>query len=195
MSATGVPQGPSFVVQYISSQAAVAFSDPTKYPDWAHIIGAGSTVLTNEDGTSVTITTDATEPQALIPGPFKAFTSTTATRVRMGNGDPPAMVSLGTNAPMTLVTPAATATFTGTANNIYEYDTTGGAITANIPSAASAGAGARIGFVNVSTSTNAVTIAPASGNVNGATTNATLLAASRAKTTLQSDGTAWFSIA
>jgi len=194
MSGTGIAQGKSFVVQYTSSQTAVAFSDPAKYPDWAHIIGAGSTVLVNEDATSVTITTDTTEPQALVPGPFTGFTSTSALRVRMGNGDPPPLVPLGSNAPMPLVTPAATATATFAAGSIYEYDSTGGAITANIPSAASAGAGARIGFKNVSTSTNAVTITPASGNVDGASTNATLLAASKAKTILQSDGTAWWSI-
>lgn len=72
--------------EYTSISAADVTTWASTPASWAHIIGAGSTVLTCEDGTTATITTDAAEPAAIIPGPFIAFTSTTASRVRMGVG-------------------------------------------------------------------------------------------------------------
>lgn len=57
--------------------------------DWVQVIGAGSTVVVDGDDHILTITTDAAEPDACLPGPFKAFTSTSATRVRMGTGPMP----------------------------------------------------------------------------------------------------------
>lgn len=94
MSATGTPQGKAIRKQYTSASSAdtTTFAAPPNMADWCQIIGAGSTVLVDESGTSVTITTDAAEPAAMIPGPWIAFTSTTATRVRMGNGDAPPVV-------------------------------------------------------------------------------------------------------
>lgn len=68
--------------QYTSVSSAVAFDPPIA---WVQIVGAGSTVLADATGTAVTITTDAAEPGFVAFGPFSAFTSTTATRVRMGD--------------------------------------------------------------------------------------------------------------
>lgn len=94
MAATGVPQGPGKVRQYTSASAAdtTTWAGPQSMAAWVQIIGAGSTVLVAEDGASVTITTDAAEPGAVLPGPWQAFTSTTATRVRMGHGPLPPVV-------------------------------------------------------------------------------------------------------
>ncbi len=91
MSATGVKQGPATRRQYTSGSSAdtTTWAAPNTMADWALIVGAGSTVLTDETGTSVTLTTDAALPNVVIPGPWKAFTSTTATRVTMGNGAAP----------------------------------------------------------------------------------------------------------
>lgn len=68
--------------QYTSASSAVAFDPPIA---WVQIVGAGTTVLKDATETSVTITTDAAEPGFVAFGPFSAFTSTTATRVRMGD--------------------------------------------------------------------------------------------------------------
>lgn len=59
--------------------------------DWVQVIGAGSTVVVTKAGESRTITTDAAEPAAVFKGKFSAFTSTSATRVRMGRGGMPAI--------------------------------------------------------------------------------------------------------
>lgn len=100
MAATGTPNGKAIRKQYTSISAAdiTSFLAAPDMADWAQIIGAGSTVLVAENDASVTITTDAAEPAAMIPGPWKAFTSTTATRVRMGNGEAPPIVAPPTNA-------------------------------------------------------------------------------------------------
>lgn len=91
MAATGAPQGPGKVKQYtsVSSADTTTWAAPPNMAAWAQIIGAGSTVLVDESGANVTITTDAAEPACVLPGPWQAFTSTSATRVRMGNGDAP----------------------------------------------------------------------------------------------------------
>lgn len=88
---TGQPtSAPAKFKQFVaaSSADATTFAAPNQ-ADWAMIIGAGSTVLKDEAGNSITLTTDAAEPVLCVPGPWSAFTSTTATRVRMGMGKPP----------------------------------------------------------------------------------------------------------
>lgn len=94
MSATGQAQGPQRIKEFtsISSADTTTFSAPSAMAEWVQIIGAGSTVLVDEQGNSTTITTDAAEPAAQLPGPWKAFTSTTATRVRLGAGKAPPIV-------------------------------------------------------------------------------------------------------
>lgn len=91
--ATGQPEQPGDFKEYTSISAAddLTWKNPGQ-ADWVQIIGAGSTVVVTEKGNSRTITTDAAEPGAVIAGSFSAFTSTSATRVRMGRGDPPALV-------------------------------------------------------------------------------------------------------
>lgn len=93
------PKGPK--KEYTSvSPADVATFAPVS-ASWVQIIGAGTTVLTAEDTSIVTITTDAAEPVACIPGPFVAFTSTTAARVRMGVGLVPRLAPPATAVPAT----------------------------------------------------------------------------------------------
>lgn len=103
MGATGQASGPGRVKEYTSASSAdtTSWDSAPEMADWIQIIGAGSTVAEDERGTSVTITTDAAEPAAVIPGPWSAFTSTTATRVRMGNGPPPAPVVPASAVPAT----------------------------------------------------------------------------------------------
>ncbi len=72
------------------------------------IIGAGSTVMKDQTGTTVTFTTDAASPSLSIAGPFSAFTSTTATRVLAQDGVP-----LAPAVPASAV-PATTAAVGGT---------------------------------------------------------------------------------
>ncbi len=91
--ATGQPEQQGDFREYTSASLAdtTTWTNPGQ-ADWLQIIGAGTTVVVTEKGNSRTITTDAAEPGAMLAGSYKAFTSTTATRVRMGRGDPPALV-------------------------------------------------------------------------------------------------------
>jgi len=96
MSGTGQAQSaPTKRKQYTSGSSAdtSTFAAPNQ-ADWVQIIGAGSTVVVDESGASVTLTTDAAEPVLSLPGPWSAFTSTTATRVRMGQGGKPPEVQI-----------------------------------------------------------------------------------------------------
>lgn len=90
--ATGQPEQLGDFREYATGAGADAttWTNPGQ-ADWVQIIGAGSTVVVTEKGNSRTITTDAAEPGAVIAGSFQAFTSTSAARVRMGRGDPPAL--------------------------------------------------------------------------------------------------------
>lgn len=90
--ATGQPEQQGDLREYTSASPAdtTTWTNPGQ-ADWIQIIGAGVTVVVTEKGNSRTITTDAAEPGAVIAGSFSAFTSTSATRVRMGRGDPPAL--------------------------------------------------------------------------------------------------------
>lgn len=91
MAATGQPEGLARRKQYTSvstadTGATGSWGTPQYYANWVLIEGAGTTVLTNEDGSTFTVVTDTVLPIQLFPGPFTGFTSTTATRVTMGNG-------------------------------------------------------------------------------------------------------------
>ena len=120
MAATGTQQGKAIRKQFTSASSAdtTTFASAPNMADWAQIIGAGSTVLVVENGDSLTITTDAAEPSALIPGPFTAFTSTTATRVRMGNGQAPQLASVTITAPDYVAGTALTDTATTTVQRV-----------------------------------------------------------------------------
>lgn len=91
--ATGQPEVQGDFVEYtsVSPPDNATWRNPGQ-ADWIQIIGAGSTVVTTEKGNLRTITTDTAEPGAVIASSFSAFGSTSATRVRMGRGDPPALV-------------------------------------------------------------------------------------------------------
>lgn len=109
MSQTGTAQGPGDIKEYANGAAAdaVTWAAPGS-ADWLEIIGAGSTVVVSEKGVARTITTDANEPAGVWRGPFTAFTSTTATRVRMGTGASPELPPVVGVSPTTNVaTPAA----------------------------------------------------------------------------------------
>lgn len=71
--------------QFTSITAATAFNPPIQC---IQIVGAGSTVMKDEEGTTVTYTTDATTPSISVNGPFSAFTSTSATRVLLSDEQP-----------------------------------------------------------------------------------------------------------
>ncbi len=90
---TGQSQGLGDFKEYTSGQSDAVTWLPAAsgFADWCQIIGAGTVVLTTEKGNNRTITTDGAEPGAVIPGPFSALVSTTATRVRLGIGAAPAL--------------------------------------------------------------------------------------------------------
>ena len=89
MPATGAAATRGDFKQYTSGQSDSTTWASPNFADWVQVIGAGTVVVTSEADQARTITTDAAEPAACIMGPFKALVSTTATRVRMGIGDPP----------------------------------------------------------------------------------------------------------
>ncbi len=87
MAATGQQNSITKRAQYTSiSSADTTWNTPAGMADWVLIVGAGSTVLVDEAGTSRTFVTDANLPNLTLPGPWQAFTSTTAAHVFMGNG-------------------------------------------------------------------------------------------------------------
>lgn len=96
----GVPVGPfkNRNRQYTSISAAETFNPPI---GWIVIVGAGSTVMVDQSGTSVTFTTDAAAPSLPMPGPFVSFTSTTATRVFAGDGAIPTLAVPASAVPST----------------------------------------------------------------------------------------------
>ena len=109
MAGTGQAQiAPTKRKQFTSASSADATTfAPPNQADWVQIIGAGSTILVDESGASVTLTTDAAEPVLCLPGPWQAFTSTTATRVRMGSGGPPPAVQIPPTSVLDYVTGTA----------------------------------------------------------------------------------------
>lgn len=88
MSAQGIANGPAIRKVYTSASPGdtTAWVSAATMADWIKIVGIGTTIVVDESGNSVTLTTDAAEPSIVLPGTWKAFTSTTATRVTMGNG-------------------------------------------------------------------------------------------------------------
>lgn len=91
MPATGAAATRGDFKQYTSGQSDSTTWAAPNQADWVQVIGAGTVVVTTEADQNRTITTDSTEPAVVIPGPFKALVSTTATRVRMGIGDLPSI--------------------------------------------------------------------------------------------------------
>jgi hypothetical protein len=89
MPATGAAATRGDFKQYTSGQSDSTTWASPNFADWVQVIGAGTVVVTSEADANRTITTDAAEPVLVLRGPFKALVSTTATRVRMGIGDPP----------------------------------------------------------------------------------------------------------
>lgn len=128
MAKTGQTQGSAARRFYTSvSVADTYWNSNSQAADWVKIIGVGTTILTNEDGSTATIITDAAEPAMVLPGPFIGFTSTTALRVTMGNGgtmpEPPpagtgASILAGSLGPCLAIAVANQATLTGLAQTI-----------------------------------------------------------------------------
>lgn len=111
MSATGQPNGTTARRVYTSSSSAdtTTWTAGGAMADWVHVVGIGTTVLKDEGGASVTLTTDASEPSLSLPGPWSAFTSTTSgVRVTLGNGGQPPPVVVPASA-----VPATTAALGG----------------------------------------------------------------------------------
>lgn len=128
MSATGQPNSsPTKRKNYaVGSAADTTWVAPGAMADWVKVVGIGSTVLLDESGASVTVTTDAAEPSAVLPGPWSGFVSTTATRVTMGNGGMMPRLALGTvptiavgsGGPYAAIAVANQATLTGLAQTV-----------------------------------------------------------------------------
>lgn len=91
MAATGAPQGLARRKAYTSSSVAdtTSWASPQYMADWVLIEGAGTTVLVAEDGGTFTDVRTTQNPDVILPGPWSQFTSTTCTRVTMGNGPVP----------------------------------------------------------------------------------------------------------
>jgi hypothetical protein len=68
--------------------ATVAF-DANSLPQWLQVIGAGTVVITNQDGTTGTLVCTGGEVFANTDGVAVALVSFTCTRVRMGRGKEP----------------------------------------------------------------------------------------------------------
>lgn len=86
-----LPQNPSasFTKEYTTfSTPAVTYS-ASSMPKWIMILGAGTTVVTNEDGSTGTFVTDATNPNRVLTGTFSSLVSTTSARVVLGTDAPP----------------------------------------------------------------------------------------------------------
>lgn len=90
--ATGTPTGKAIRKTYTSASSAdtTTWAAAPNMADWVEIVGAGTTILVDESTNSITLTTDASQPSRVVPGPWLAFTSTTSgVRVLMGNGQAP----------------------------------------------------------------------------------------------------------
>lgn len=87
------PNAASWTKQYASAATADWSTNPATY---IQVVGAGTVVATNEDGTTATMICAGGE---VFPGVFTALVSTNATYVNAGNGDaPPAIPIVGTEA-------------------------------------------------------------------------------------------------
>ena len=87
------PNALSWSAQYTSGQTA-DWSD--NYATYIQVVGSGTVVATNEDGTTMTRVCAGGE---VIPGVFTALVSTNATYVNAGNGQvPPAVTVVGAEA-------------------------------------------------------------------------------------------------
>ncbi len=88
--------------QFTSASPTQPFSPPI---GWVQVISTGDLVMKDEDGTAVTFT--AVAAGDVIPGPFSEFTSTTSSKIRLGDGPSPrpspsvALAELYTNAAST----------------------------------------------------------------------------------------------
>jgi hypothetical protein len=83
--------------EYASGASAETFTNPAH---WVQIVGAGTLVLTNEDGSTFTKHAVGGE---VYPGVFLAFTSSTCAYVVLGTGPlPPAVSPSGTAAGVTI---------------------------------------------------------------------------------------------
>lgn len=78
----------SFTIEYTSSSTfPVNFDTPAiGLARWFQVVGAGTVVVTNEDGSTGTFVCGGGE---IFSGGYRQLVSMTCTRVRMGNGQPP----------------------------------------------------------------------------------------------------------
>jgi hypothetical protein len=87
MSKTNQGEGQTRRIVYNSgSSADTSWNTNPGAASWVLIEGVGTTVLLDETGATFSCVTDALMPNKALPGPWTGFTSTTATRVTMGNG-------------------------------------------------------------------------------------------------------------
>lgn len=91
------PDALAWTKQYASGQTADWSANEAT---WIQVVGSGTVVATNDDGTTMTRVCAGGE---VIPGVFSALVSTNATYVNAGNGQvPPAVSPSGTAAGVTL---------------------------------------------------------------------------------------------
>lgn len=76
--------------EYTSVPTAVAFDPPIR---WIQVVGAGNVVAKDEGGTTVTYAS-VSAGEVLI-GPFSELTSTTSSKLRLGDGQPPEVTITG----------------------------------------------------------------------------------------------------
>lgn len=69
---------------FTSATAARSFAPPIA---WVQVVSAGTVVMAGEDGNAVTYTSAAAGD--VLMGPFSAYTSTTSSNLRLGDGPPP----------------------------------------------------------------------------------------------------------
>jgi hypothetical protein len=159
MGKTGAAQQAGDFKEYTSGTGfvdATTWASQATFADWIQVIGAGSTVVTTEAGVGAatpynrTITTDASEPMAVLHGPFSALVSSTAARVRMGVGAPPALIGAGPIQPYQSLTRAQILALTLPATGLTIYDLTNNIVTTNTGTPASPVWSRQTGGPNVS---------------------------------------------
>lgn len=95
--------------QFTSASTATSFSPPI---GWFQMMAAGDITMADEAGTAVAYT--GLLAGQTVPGPFSAFTSTTSSKVLLGDGPPPASATITVDAVASVSIDARVSTETST---------------------------------------------------------------------------------
>ncbi len=165
-----------FIVEFVGATVTPTIASLNQGPaTWCQVIGAGTVVLVNEAGNSVSLVCGGGE---VFVGSFTSITSSTATRVRMGNGLPPVSAPGGVNsyavnlaggsASVTGILPIGnaalwvtavgqSAAFGATIDTLYTMNIVNTATAMTLPDISASNDGRRIGLYNSGTTTTVVT--------------------------------------